>query len=562
MRIAGLNLLGRIAGISAFVGCGLVFSSVVNAQTASKTVSDAEARWEQAWQKASAKYDRQRAKLLQDVDSGVQSGPFQPEWDSLAKYEVPQWFRDAKFGVFLHWGLYSVPAFANEWYPRNMYKAGTEENKHQVATYGPLTQFGYKDFLPMFKAEHFDAKAWVALFKESGIRYVVPVFEHHDGLAMYDSGLSDWTAVKMGPHRDVLGELAAEVRAQGLVLGASSHRIEHDFFMEGGHQLDSDVSDAKYAAFYGPAHTSVEDKMRPGVNPRAPLSSAYASDWLARDAEIVEKYHPDLMYFDWWIGNGELEPYLKRFAAFYYNDARKHGQASVINYKSDAMREHTAVLDVERGQLGAIRPEPWQTDTSISNKSWGYIEGDSFKTPGVIVRQLVDIVSKNGNLLLNVGPRSDGTIPDEAQQTLREVGAWLRVNGEAIYGTRPWKHFGEGPTKVIEGQFHDTDTSAYTSDDYRFTTKGDTLFAIELGWPSGKEAVIRSLASDAASVKSVSQLGSNGELHFRQTADGLHIEVPEKPPCKYAYTFRIGFSKDHTTSGAIPSETETLGVGR
>lgn len=517
------------------------------AQTASgmggPAVSAEDAALDNAWQKASSKFDTQRATLIKHVDKGATDGPFRPDWKSLSNYKIPEWYQDAKFGIFVHWGVYSVPAYGSEWYPRNMYQPGTDENKHQVATYGPLTQFGYKDFIPLFKAEHYDPQAWASLFKAAGAKYVVPVFEHHDGFAMYDSGLSDWTAAKMGPQRDLAWDLAEAVRAQGLHLGASSHRIEHDWFMNGVNKVDSDGKDPRYAEFYGPAHPSTEDHPGTILHFHAYLSPKYASDWLARDAEIVEKYHPEIMWFDWWIGNPELEPYLKRFAAFYYNDSLKHGGVGVINYKYDAMREHTAVLDIERGQLSEIRPDYWQTDTSVSNKSWGYIKGDTFKTPEVIVQQLVDIVSKNGNLLLNVGPRADGTIPDEVQQVLRDVGGWLQVNGEAIYGTRPWKVFGEGPTKVVEGAFHDTDTQSYSAEDYRFTSKGNVLYAIELKWPTTGQAIIRSLGRDklgsVMKVGSVSLLGTGAALHFDLQADGLHIQVPSEAPGHFAYVFRI-----------------------
>lgn len=546
--------LGRYLGIciTTFTICAWICHPPrIEAQTPQKkegaAVSASEVRFEQDWQRASSKYDARRASLLKQIDNGGQNGPFRPEWDSLSKYEIPQWFRDAKFGIFLHWGLYSVPAFGSEWYPRNMYVQGSSENKHHVATYGPLTKFGYKDFVPMFQAEHFDPNAWADLFKQSGAKYVVPVFEHHDGFAMYDSDLTDWTAAKMGPKRDLVGDLAAAVRARGLHLGASSHRIEHDWFMDGGRQGESDVGDPKYASFYGPAHSVVDDHGATHINFFAYLSPEYASDWLARDAEIVSKYHPDVMWFDWWINNPDVEPYLKQFAAFYYNESIKHGPIGVINYKYEAMRPHSAVLDIERGQLSDIRPEPWQTDTSISEKSWGYIKGDSFKSAGTIIQQLVDIVSKNGNLLLNVGPRSDGTIPDEAQQVLRDIGSWLQVNGEAIYETHPWKTFGEGPTKVVEGAFHDTDTASYTADDYRFTAKGDALYAIELKSPIGKQAVIRSVKLDPSQpgmkVASVTLLGSTTNLHFEQEPEGLYIELPSRVPREFACVFRITFQR-------------------
>jgi alpha-L-fucosidase len=504
----------------------------------SDTPSAEDVALDQVWIKASSKYDVPRAALLQQVAATMDQGPYRPNWKSLSTYEIPDWFKDAKFGIFIHWTPFAVPAYGNEWYPRNMYQPGTDENKHQVATYGPLTKFGYKDFIPMFKAEHFDAHAWAALFRQSGAKYVVPVFEHHDGFAMYNSGLSDWTVVKMGPRRDVYSELAKEVRAQGMYFGASSHRIEHDWFMDGIHKQPTEASDPKYAAFYGPAHHATEN--HDTLNFHAYLSAEYSNDWLARNAEIVQKYHPDIMWFDWWIGAPTLEPYLQKFAAFYYNESAKHGTLGVINYKNGIFPEHTAVLDIERGQLSSIRKDFWQTDTSVSNKSWGYIEGDTFKSPEFIVTQLVDIVSKNGNLLLNIGPPADGTIPDGVQQTLRDVGGWLSVNGDAIYGTRPWKVFGEGPTKVVEGSFHDTDVQAYTPDDYRFTLKGSTLYAIELKWPTSGEAVIRSLASGQSdAVDSVALLGSAGKLKFEQKQDGLHIQLPAQAPGKYAYSYRI-----------------------
>ena len=264
----------------------------------------------------------------------------------------------------------------------------------------------------------------------------------------------------MGPHRDLMGDLAKAVRAEGLHLGASSHRVEHDFFLGVGRTIRSDINDPQYAAFYGPAHTWLANQQgTPVSNDFTFVSSAWTRDWLARSAEIVEKYHPDVMYFDWWIGQPSVRADLTRFAAFYYNTSQQGDVPGIINYKDYAMQENSGVLDIERGQLSSIRPLYWQTDTSVGNKSWGYIENETFKSPEFIVQQLADIVSKNGNLLLNIGPRSDGTIPEEVQQVLRGIGSWLKVNGEAIYGTRPWKVYGEGPTKVVEGAFHDTDTT-------------------------------------------------------------------------------------------------------
>lgn len=511
------------------------------------TASQDPAQIDQLWQSASAKFDIPRNAILKQVDLVSHLGPFRPDWQSLQDYQVPEWYEDAKLGIFIHWGVYSVPAFDGEWYSRNMYTRDSEVYKHHLATYGTPDKFGYKEFIPMFKAEHFDPDAWARLFKQAGARYVIPVAEHHDGFAMYDSDLSDWTAVRMGPHRDIIGDLARAVREQGMHFGVSSHRVEHDFFLGVGREIKSDVNDPQYAAFYGPAHTRMQKNLEgPVAGDFTYVSSAWADDWLARSAEIVTKYHPDIIYFDWWIGQPALRPNLSRFAAFYYNASEKFsGQPGVINYKDLAFQDRAGVLDVERGQLADIRPQHWQSDTSVSNKAWGYIKDDEFKSPQYIIHTLIDIVSKNGNLLLNVGPRADGTIPENVQHILLELGAWLKVNGEAIYGTRPWKIYGEGPTKAAAGSFHEGEIKPYTAADFRFTRNGNVLYAIELAKPETGEAVIHALRKGKGSdnvITSVSLLGAAGKLEFAQKADGLHIQTPARMPGKYAYAYRIEFA--------------------
>src|SRR5947209_7038833 len=541
------RFLQSVGWIGAVVFVLSAFPNLCAQSATAPSASEDPVKIDQIWQKASSKYDSERAARLKEVDDADHEGPFRADWESLQKYEVPEWYKDAKFGIFIHWGTYSVPAYGNEWYPRNMYVAGSDEYKHHIATYGPQDKFGYKDFLPMFKAEHFDPAAWAELFKKAGAKYVVPVAEHHDGFAMYDSGVSDWTAVKMGPHRDTTGELAKAVRAAGLHFGLSSHRVEHNFFLGPGRTIPSDVNDPQYAALYGPAHDWM---MNPSGTPLNDdftyVSPAWANDWLSRATELVEKYHPDVVYFDWWIGQPSIRQNLTRFAAFYYNSSLKYGDhVGIINYKDYAMQDHAGVLDIERGQLGDLRPLHWQTDTSVSNKSWGYIKDDTFKSPEFVVHQLIDIVSKNGNLLLNIGPRSDGTIPDEVKQVLLDVGAWLSINGEAIYGTRPWRTYGEGPTKVAAGSFHDTDTAKYTPEDFRFTTKGDDVYAIGLAWPTSREAVIHSLAKTVGSepVQSAALVGGEAKLRFEQRADGLHVQLPSQAPAKYAYVLRLSFDR-------------------
>jgi len=469
---------------------------------------------------------------MRKIDRVAADGPFQASWESLEQHEVPPWYMDGKFGIFIHWGVYSVPAFGNEWYPRNMYQQGSEEFKHHIATYGPHTQFGYKDFIPMFKGEKFDPDHWAELFKRAGAKFVVPVAEHHDGFAMYDCAFSEWSAAKMGPKRDVVGELAAAVGKRGLVFGLSTHRAEHWWFFHGGTKFESDVKDPRYADLYGPAQP--EDTQS---------NQEFLDDWLARTCELVDKYQPQLVWFDWWIEQPAFKPYLQKFAAYYYNRGAQWNRGVAINYKKEAFPARAAVLDIERGQLAAIRPLFWQTDTSVSKNSWGYVKNQDYRTVDDLVDDLVDIVSKNGALLLNIGPRPDGTIPEPEEKILLEIGRWLALNGEAIYGTRPWKVFGEGPTEVMGGSFSDTRRKPFTGQDIRFTTRRDTLYATALAWPENGKLTIKSLAAGSEltrqEITKVELLGSIAPLRWSRDANGLTIDLPEQKPCEHAFVFRI-----------------------
>lgn len=457
---------------------------------------------------------------------------FDANWGSLKKYQVPDWFRDVKFGIFIHWGVYSVPAFGSEWYPREMYRKGTKEFDHHVKTYGPHTQFGYKDFVPLFKAEKFNAAQWVDLFKRSGAKYVVPVAEHHDGFAMYKTALSKWNAVEMGPKRDVLGELAAEIKKQGLIFGLSSHRIEHWFFMNGGRQFESDVLDPANASLYGPAR---EENETP--------TPEFMNDWLLRCTELVDNYQPQLFWFDWWIEQPAMDPYRKSFASWYYNKGLSWNKGVVINYKNISFPDEAAVLDLERGKLAGIRKLAWQTDDAIGNKSWGYAAGNTFKSAQYVITNLIDIVSKNGNLLLNIGPRADGTITDEETQTLLGTGKWLDINGEAIYSTRPWKIYGEGPTESASGSFSDQ-KKPYTSKDIRFTAKGETLYAIAMGQPI-ENTMINALGIKAANgtIAGIDLIGSTDKISWKQEAEALVIKPSKTYPSENAIVYKITFRK-------------------
>jgi alpha-L-fucosidase len=486
-----------------------------------------------------------KKKILEQVEKTIERGRFKASWDSLEAYEVPKWYQDAKFGIFIHWGVYSVPAFGNEWYPRNMYRKGTPEFDYHVKKFGPHNKFGYKDFIPMFKAEKFDADAWAELFEKAGARFVVPVAEHHDGFQMYESALSKWNAKEMGPKRDLIKEIADAVRKRNMVLGLSNHRAEHWWYMDEGMKFDSDVRDPKYADFYGPAKDQPGNEYhRDNYMSNSP-DQDFLEDWLARSCELIDKYQPQIMWYDWWIMNLSFKPYLKKLAAFYYNRGEEWNKGVAINYKYDAFPVGTAVFDVERGQLSGMRSLFWQTDTAVSKNSWGYIENHDYKDAEDIVCDMVDIVSKNGALLLNIGPRADGTIPEEEQRILLEIGDWLSINGEAIYETRPWEIFGEGPTQVKEGSFTDTHREAYTSEDFRFTTKDGAVYATVLSWPEDGELKIKCMSKGSGlltdEISKIELVGSSESVEWNRMDDGLHIKASGRPAKDYCAVFKISF---------------------
>lgn len=466
---------------------------------------------------------------LAEIDRVIAQGPYRADWESLSAYRPPEWYRDAKFGIFIHWGVYSVPAYDCEWYPRNMYMPGMKAYEHHIQTYGPHKEFGYKDLVPLFKAEKFDPDAWAALFERAGARYVVPVAEHHDGFQMYKSDISHWNAFEMGPHRDVLGELKAACEARGLTVGASSHRIEHWFFMGHGRDFDSDIHEPlRRGDLYWPAMP--EGDFQDLYSQPAP-SDEFMEDWLCRTCEIIDNYCPRVLYFDWWIQHSAAKPWIKKLAAYYYNRAAQWGQEVVINYKHDAFLFGAAVPDVERGQFADVKPYVWQTDTAVALNSWCHTEGNVYRDAADLVRDLVDIVSKNGCLLLNVGPRADGVIPDEDAAILEKIGGWMAKNGEAIYRTRPWRKYGEGPTQIVEGQFADGIQKNFTSEDFRFTTGGGFLYATALKPSADGRYCIRSLGEQDASklanfhaiVRSVTALDGGADVPFTRDADGLHL---------------------------------------
>ena len=495
------------------------------------------------WQASVSKYDARRNALLAEADHQAHDGPYRPDWETLRNHEIPQWFKDAKFGIFIGWGVYAVPGAVNEWYPHNMYRPGDPAYEDFVKRYGSFDKLGYKDFIPSFHAEKWDPQDWVKLFKQSGAKYVIPIAEHHDGFSMYDCSLSDWTAVKMGPHRDVLAELSSAVRAAGLHFGLSSHRAEHNYYYDEGRSIRSDVNDPKYASFYGPAHQWLNDPHFLPTNEWTYVSEAWTRDWLARAVELVEKYKPEMVYFDGGNGQPAFRSAMTEFTAFYDNYAQSHGIQGVITLKDYAMEWTSGARDFERSLRSEIDPRHWQTDTSISNLSWGYLEHDEFKTPEFLIHQLVDIVSKNGNLLLSIGPRADGTIPDEVRATLLEMGAWLNRNGEAIYGTEPWRIYGEGPTEIRTGFATDQDTKPYSESDFRFTRKGDNLYVISMACPRDGTASVHALglAGEAKGLEfeDVDLLGSQQKVEWLRATDALSVKLPPDAACKYGFALRV-----------------------
>lgn len=466
---------------------------------------------------------------LKEIDRVIEEGEYKDTWESLQNYRVPKWYEDVKFGIFIHWGVYSVPAFTCEWYPKLMYMQGTKEFEHHVKTYGEHKNFGYKDFIPMFKAEKFNPEEWADLFEKAGAQYVVPVAEHHDGFQMYESNISHWNAKEMGPKRDVLGELFEAFGRRNLVCGASSHRVEHWFFLGDGRKFDSDIKEPlQRGDFYWP---SMPEPDFQDLYSKPEPSEEYLNDWLVRCCEIVDKYKPSIVYFDWWIQHSAVKPYLKKFAAYYYNRAKEWGREVVINYKHDAFEFGCAVVDIERGQLADAKPYVWQTDTAVAKNSWCYTDDNIYKTSAQILQDMVDIVSKNGRLLLNIGPKSDGTVPDEDKRILEEIGQWMEVNGEAIKGSKVWRVFGEGPTEVTEGGFADAEEKGYTSKDIRFTVNGSCIYATCLNMKGADTICIKSLAEADASkkpvfhgiIKDVEILGMDYKPVWKRDEEGLKI---------------------------------------
>ncbi|MDF7824172.1 alpha-L-fucosidase [Pontiellaceae bacterium B12227] len=467
---------------------------------------------------------------------------YEPDWDSIrSRYQVPEWFRDAKFGIFLHWGPYAVPAYMSEKYPPGIYskgwtKGGMNAYSYHREHYGEPSEFGYKDFIPMFKAEKFDAAEWAKLFKQSGARYVVPVAEHHDGFAMYASKHTRWNVQDMGPKKDVMRMLSDAVRAEGMKFGVSSHfALNRSYY--GTKDPSWDTNDPQYRDLYW---EPVEKNSKP--------SQEFLDLWWNRTTDIIDSYEPDLLWFDYGLDKPGWEPVHKKILAYYYNKGLDWDKGVVFqdkNMKYHCFPEDLIVLDIERGRMSDIYKYPWQTDTSVGKISWGYIRDEQYKTPDYLLDELIDIVSKNGCLLLNIGPKADGTIPEEAKEILVAMGQWMATNGEAVFDTRPWKIYGEGPTKVSKGHHSEKHNKDAGAEDFRFTTKDGALYAIALGWPeNGKfnvEAFAKKNPYESRKIKAVQFISGKNKLKWKQKSKGLELSVKGDKPCEAAYVFKITY---------------------
>ncbi len=463
---------------------------------------------------------------LRLIDEVIERGPYHDDWASLSGYRVPDWYHKLRFGIFIHYGLFSVPAFDTEWYPRMMYVRDSRAYKHHIETYGPHTKFGLKDFIPMFKAESFDAARWVDIFARSGAGYVVPVAEHHDGFQMYASDLSSYNAVDMGPHKDIVGSLKKAVEDKGMIFGTSSHRIEHFFFLGEGRDFDSDIKgefsrgDMYWPSVKGPKDFDAADG-------ECSPTEEFMQDWLVRTCEIVDKYRPSIMYFDWWIQRVELKPYLKKFIAYYYNRAAEWGKEVVINYKHDAIPFDIAVPDVERGQFAEAKPYRWQSDTAMAFNSWCHTSGNTYKKAEDIMCDLIDIVSKNGTMLLNIGPKADGTFTGEETTILEAIGRWFDRNRETIYDSVPYKVFGEGPTEVLDGGFNDGKVKEFTSSDFRFLAGHGCIYVIALRPSEDGHYRVLSFGKKQGcfntAISKITRPGCDDKIDFEHKENGLHI---------------------------------------
>lgn len=508
----------------------------------------------------------------------IAAGPFKPDWNSLTNYQTPEWFRDAKFGIWAHWGPQCEPEHG-DWYARKMYMPGERDWETHRAEYGHQSTNGFKEVIHEWHAANFDPDQLLAFYKKNGAKYFMALANHHDNLDLYNSKYQPWNSVAVGPHQDLVGGWAKAARKNGLRFGVSVHASHAWTWYEPAQGADTNgqlagvpydgkltKADGKglwwegldpqdlYAQNHVPG-TKLEWRWDPAKGSSTP-DAAYLEKFFKRTQQLWDDYHPDQIYFDdsvlpFW---GVTDQVGLNLAAHFYNSSIKlHGRNEcVMNTKMlNEMQRRTMVYDIERGKANSILPQPWQTDTCIG--SWHY-DRDIFKQHGYksadsVIRMLADIVSKNGNLMLSVPLQRDGQPDADELKIVSKIGAWLKVNGDAIYATRPWKLYGEGPSTRVSEKGHfdgqaDVSKKPFTAEDIRFTQSkdGKTLYAIVLEIPADGQVTITSLASNAQNwpgkIGSV-RLLDGGKLKFTRDESGLHIAMPEKFDGKIAIALKI-----------------------
>lgn len=517
--------------------------------------------------------------LLSD-NSITSSGPFLPTWDSLTQYKTPEWFRDAKFGIWAHWGPQCQPE-RGDWYARGMYQEGSDQYKYHCEKYGHPSKFGFKDVIHQWKAENWNPEELVSLYKSAGAQYFMAMANHHDNFDLYNSKYQTWNSTVLGPKKDLIGGWAKAAKNNGLPFGVSIHATHAWRFYETAQRSDKSgpyagvpydgkitAADGKnkwwdgydpqqlYAQGHPLSQDSLDDnsigKQWDWSNGASVPSKAYCEKFYNRVIDLIHKYEPELLYFDdtalplWPVSDAGL-----RIAAHLYNfSLKKHGklQAVVTGKILDEKQRKCMVWDIERGQSNKIEPLPWQTDTCIGG--WHYdrrlYDNGGYKSAKTVVHTLADIVSKNGNLMLNIPVRGDGTIDDKERTVVQGIGEWMRVNHEAIYGTRPWMVCGEGPAMesvaALSAQgFNEGKGKPFGAEDIRFTTKGKTLYAIVLGWPENRTVSVKTLANggNAPKIEAINLLGCPDKLGFEQSPNGLQVQMPDRAPCKDAFVLKI-----------------------